>query len=254
VAVDLYGLSRDEARRVLLRGVAQASSGGSKPVSEPVFPGRTHTSGNAPDFTGTGEPQESGTLLASPHSDAPSESDALSVMADVRTLASLVSAKGTVPPLSIALLGDWGTGKSTFMLQMRRRVDRLADASRAAGRDSSFVSEVCQIDFNAWHYSDNQVWTGLVERLFRALAARTPAVSRPAEQPEGAAAERDRLLADLDTQRARERELTEDLGRIAARRATHAGSQYSPRSPDWSMSLARWPAKCGGTFGRAAGR
>ncbi|HEU0090017.1 MAG TPA: hypothetical protein VFQ77_20590 [Pseudonocardiaceae bacterium] len=48
--------------------------------------------------------------LAGVRSDQPSEEDLLGFGDDVETLAALVTATATEPPLAIALLGDWGSG------------------------------------------------------------------------------------------------------------------------------------------------
>ena len=136
------------------------------------------------------------------NSDEPSPVDQLGMADDVRTLAALVAAAGTRPPLAIALLGEWGAGKSSIMLQMRHMIDRLATLSRANPGQSLFVGNVRQVCFNAWHYNDTSVWTGLIEQLFGVLAATE-------QDPEAgpvdlAAAEhaRDRLKRELDAERA----------------------------------------------------
>ena len=108
--------------------------------------------------------------LASVHSDAPSDIDLLGIGDDVEALAKLIAASATEPPLSIALLGKWGTGKSTAMNHIRRRVDELAADSTANPGRTPYKATIRQIDFNAWHYSDDQIWPGLIEHLFRELA------------------------------------------------------------------------------------
>src|SRR5262249_54941248 len=58
---------------------------------------------------GIGPVRRLGTL----RSDQPSAVDLLDLGSDVETLAMLVAAMTTEPPLSIALLGEWGSGKSS---------------------------------------------------------------------------------------------------------------------------------------------
>jgi hypothetical protein len=105
------------------------------------------------------------------HSDEPSVKDLLGIAGEVETLAALVAASSTEAPLAIGLLGDWGSGKSSFMRQMEQQVDELAELSANNLGQSVFVANVAQVRFNAWHYSDDHVWSGLVERLFEVLAA-----------------------------------------------------------------------------------
>lgn len=104
-------------------------------------------------------------------SDEPSDLDLLGIAAEVEMLATLVAAASTEAPLAVALLGDWGSGKSSFMRQMENHLRELASASVNNLGQSEFVANVCQVRFNAWHYSDEQIWTGLVEHLFRALSS-----------------------------------------------------------------------------------
>jgi hypothetical protein len=69
----------------------------------------------------------------------------LDFKAEVQALAKLVVALGTDPPLAIALLGSWGSGKSSFMLQVRDEVLRLADTARSNPRASAFAASIRQI-------------------------------------------------------------------------------------------------------------
>jgi WD40 repeat protein len=156
-------------------------------------------------------------------SDNPSTVDLLGMSEDVRTLATLIAASGTRPPLAIALLGEWGSGKSSVMLQVEQTVADLAAQSRLHSGYSLFAGNVRQVRFNAWHYSDDQVWTGLVDHLFRTLAADPDDPSdREAPEPSAAAAAKARIgerlaakQADLDLLDRRVREAR----RLAAFRA-----------------------------------
>jgi len=75
-----------------------------------------------------------------------------------------------------------------------------------------FAANVRQVRFNAWHYCDDRLWSGLVEHLFRTLAADpdtaddpgTPADPDASADPGTVAARRAELstqLAKLDTER-----------------------------------------------------
>lgn len=58
----------------------------------------------------------------------------------VEALAAMLEDPQQETPLTIALLGDWGSGKSTLMALLRKRLDE--------GRPRRF----CFADFNAWEY------------------------------------------------------------------------------------------------------
>ncbi|MET8101530.1 P-loop NTPase fold protein [Streptomyces sp. NPDC005236] len=149
-------------------------------------------------------------VLAGVHSDTASGEDLLSNEADVEMLAQLATATVTTPPLAVALLGEWGAGKSSFIRQMSSRVDQLAALAAQDPDRSAFTAGVRQVHFNAWHYSDEQVWSGLVDHLFRALAhtpePQTPSAEATEEERRRRAAHLARLESDqqqLDTRLAR---------------------------------------------------
>ncbi|MGH3568259.1 MAG: P-loop NTPase fold protein [Pseudonocardia sp.] len=142
--------------------------------------------------------------LAEVSSDEESAEDRLDITPDVHTVAALAAAVSTEPPLSIALLGDWGTGKSTFMRQMSDRIQQLADLPQHNPGLSQFAAKVRQVRFNAWHYSDDQVWVGLVDHLFQTLAETDVSDLRP---PEEVRRVRSRLEADLADKQARRQRL-----------------------------------------------
>jgi hypothetical protein len=123
--------------------------------------------------TGFGHRPRRGRPLPGIRNDEASTDDLIGVGDDVETLAELIAAEQTTPPLAIAVLGEWGSGKSSLMRQVERHVAQLGELSRNninLGL-SSFVANIRQVRFKAWHYSDDQLWTGLVDHLFRTLAA-----------------------------------------------------------------------------------
>lgn len=106
-------------------------------------------------------------------SDNPSRVDLIDNTRDVRVLSELIVARNNndSDSLSIALLGEWGSGKSSMIHQVIRLVYELVSANRPQSPHDPFVRHVRQVRFNAWHYSDDQLWTGLVEQLFHSINA-----------------------------------------------------------------------------------
>src|SRR5918997_2519995 len=100
--------------------------------------------------------------------------------------------------------GDWGTGKSTFMRLMSDRIQQLAALSCNNPGLSLFAANVRQVRFNAWHYSDDQVWVGLVDHLFQALVGTDVSDLR---EPEEVRREQSRLEAALAEKQARRQRL-----------------------------------------------
>ncbi len=88
--------------------------------------------------------------------------DKLGIESEVKAFARLIAdSTSTLPPLSIGLLGDWGSGKSFFMELLYKEVAKLAVLDSPA-----LCHDVVQIRFNAWHYSDSNLWASLVGHIF----------------------------------------------------------------------------------------
>ena len=96
------------------------------------------------------------------------------------------------------------------MLQIQRRIDVLAEMSRNNPGLSVFASNVRQVRFNAWDYSDDQLWSGLVEHLFYALAA-DPDSSSALPDPGTVEAERRTLRRNLAEQETAGERLSSEL-------------------------------------------
>lgn len=118
-----------------------------------------------------------GTATASrrrPEFDADSTSgpDLLDIQQDVMALATLIAAREASPPLSIGLFGDWGSGKTFFMKQLRHAVAQLSKEARETQvmqRDQPFYKRIVQIEFNAWHYAEGNLWASMVEHILSNL-------------------------------------------------------------------------------------
>ncbi|HXM58520.1 MAG TPA: P-loop NTPase fold protein, partial [Candidatus Dormibacteraeota bacterium] len=91
---------------------------------------------------------------------------------DVDAFARLIASRHMAPPLSIAVFGDWGSGKTFFMRRLRDRVAELATGARASGllqREVGYYKHIAQVEFNAWHYANADLWASLVDNLFTQL-------------------------------------------------------------------------------------
>ena len=101
--------------------------------------------------------------------------DVLGIDADARALARLMCLEGA-SPLAIAVLGGWGSGKSTFMERLDRGVRQTvrpkASAEEPADpREARVVERVVQIRFNAWQFVDANLWASLTAEFFDQLRA-----------------------------------------------------------------------------------
>ena len=90
--------------------------------------------------------------------------DRLDIVREVDRFARLLVAKDIAPPISLGLFGNWGTGKTFFMGLLKTRIRELSKEG------ATYVAHVAQIDFNAWHYVDTNLWASLAMRIFDGLA------------------------------------------------------------------------------------
>ncbi|HEY4359297.1 MAG TPA: P-loop NTPase fold protein [Acidobacteriaceae bacterium] len=90
--------------------------------------------------------------------------DHLGVEGLAHRLAELIALKETRLPLAIALFGNWGSGKSHFMNLMDRHMDALQSKN-----EDQWCKQIVPVYFNAWHYSDSNLWASLVTEVFDAL-------------------------------------------------------------------------------------
>ena len=154
---------------------------------------------------------------------------------EAAALAELVCARSALPPLAVGIFGDWGEGKSYFMKQVSRHVDRLAravrDSERGGHEDRLTYGEVRQVWFSAWHYAETDLWASLVAVLFEELA--TGAGNAETAQRQGS-----RLASEIITQRAvRERLAAAEARRNELGEWLHAGLAVTA----WRDFRRRWP-------------
>lgn len=101
-------------------------------------------------------------------SDDPEGKDLLDIEQEVEALCTVLAAKDVVPPISIGLFGDWGSGKSFFMRKMEKRFDEIKTAAREGGTD--YCENIVQLWFNAWTYMDTNLWASIAAEIFDGLA------------------------------------------------------------------------------------
>jgi hypothetical protein len=113
-------------------------------------------------------------------------SDPLELLSDVKAFARLICLEQAEPPLSIGLFGGWGSGKSTFMQLLEEEIDVLTSKIRGAAKPMAaartpnnretaaaptFIRNVVQVRFNAWHFADANLWASLTAEFFDQLRA-----------------------------------------------------------------------------------
>lgn len=140
--------------------------------------------------------------MAGVRSDSLDHQDRLKFAQDVNALCSVIASRDVKPPLSIGLFGDWGVGKSFFMQEMRKRISRLAHEAKKVEeqretvddpKEPEYWSGIAQIEFNAWHYVDDNLWASIVSRIFDGLSEH---LAGPEDQ---IATKRDEILKEIES-------------------------------------------------------
>ncbi len=99
--------------------------------------------------------------------DKAGETDSLGFQTDANAFAKLIALKSTPLPLAIGIFGQWGSGKSTFMRQIKKGIE--SEIKNKERGDQYFYHNILQIEFNAWHYSDKNLWACLIYQIFKKL-------------------------------------------------------------------------------------
>lgn len=107
--------------------------------------------------------------------------DDIGISKDVDTLASVILSRGVTPPLAIGLFGEWGSGKSFFMDSIEAACTRIS-AQAKTRRSDQFCTDIVQINFNAWHYADANLWASLVSHILDELSRHLSPVLSADEQ------------------------------------------------------------------------
>lgn len=183
--------------------------------------------------------REGSPLLASPTADTvPDEvakADRLNLHREVEMMATVMLARQTPLPLAIGLFGEWGSGKSFFMAMMRERMRELAEMSKEGRPEAAdFCSRIRQIEFNAWHYVDGNLWASLAATIFDGLVVPPDRDLKREKADQLGLAKQDAIAADERVQEA-ERQV-----RLAQRKAeglSAIGSSAVPAALDAVRNL-----------------
>jgi hypothetical protein len=91
--------------------------------------------------------------------------DDLGLRHHVDALAHLVTARTAPPSYAVAVLGEWGGGKSAFLRRLQTRAE-----ARAASGDPESVASVRVVRWKAWPHGETSVLVGIVTKVVAALS------------------------------------------------------------------------------------
>ena len=108
-------------------------------------------------------------LRQSSVSDQPTDKDTLGFAPYVDAIARFLTNEGTSPPLTLSIEGDWGSGKSSFMRQLRAALARSANVSSA---DNDQPAAPLTVWFNAWRHDKGEaLWAAFALKFLDEVSA-----------------------------------------------------------------------------------
>ena len=107
--------------------------------------------------------------IPSYQSDSTLGEDKLDILHEVDAFKQLILSKRLTPPLSIGLVGNWGTGKSFFMNKLAERIKEKPLGLAVSEYEKHYCQNVVQIKFNAWYYVDSNLWASIVSKIFEGI-------------------------------------------------------------------------------------
>jgi len=97
--------------------------------------------------------------------DGKTKKDLLGFMPYVKAVAAFLTHARTQPPLTMSVEGEWGSGKSSFMLQLQDEIERI---NTEQGKEKCFI-----VEFDPWrHDKDEELWAAFVREFIRQTSNR----------------------------------------------------------------------------------
>ena len=134
--------------------VRNSKASGAGSVAPPNSSSRTSPAASSP---GANPSEDRIYSQTSSVGDSAAEIDELGFELYVNAIADFLVSPNTRPPLTCSIEGAWGSGKSSFMLQLRKRLEAVSPACRT-------------IQFNAWKYDkQEELWAAFALKVARSL-------------------------------------------------------------------------------------
>jgi hypothetical protein len=127
----------------------------------------TQIRGGGMDTQARGTLEAEGAVVTSPDratlkaiNDSPTAEDDIGFTPYVHTLARMMLHNETSMPLTVGIFGPWGTGKTSFMRQVKEEVTRLLTTQQIN------TTKILQVEFDAWKHQVNEtLWAALLQTI-----------------------------------------------------------------------------------------
>ncbi|MDJ0655690.1 MAG: P-loop NTPase fold protein [Xanthomonadales bacterium] len=145
-----------------------------------------------------------------PAPDRPFGADLLRIDSEVAALAHLFALRDVAESetgenerstFALGLFGRWGSGKSFFIEKLKAKIEKLR--GKQSDTRPQYCQEIIQIDFNAWHYNEANIWASLVHHIFDSLQRHFEKESKEKEFK--------RLISELEISQERREKLNSQI-------------------------------------------
>ena len=110
------------------------------------------------------------TIAGSSVSDLPTTKDSLGFAPYVQAVAQFLLHENTTAPLTMSVEGEWGSGKSSFMKQLKNALEQQAAETGKKSTKKRFP--VRTVWFNPWRHDKNdELWSAFALEFIKQLAA-----------------------------------------------------------------------------------
>ena len=129
------------------------------------------------------------TVRAATGSDQPTKRDLLGFEPYVEAIAQFLMSPGTTPPLALSIEGEWGTGKSSFMRQLEKAIQRETAELEKKGsseedksadrRNRSKKRQALTVWFNPWrHDKEDSLWAAFALKFISDIRSKLSPIER----------------------------------------------------------------------------
>lgn len=122
-------------------------------------------------------------IFPSNKNDQPTDEDDLGFEPYVKAIAEFLTNESTVPPLVLSIEGEWGSGKSSFMMQLKQSLQSVIEKKRHEEQitNHSFKAHVKRLFtprrpltvwFNAWrHDREDALWAAFALQFLKEVSS-----------------------------------------------------------------------------------
>ncbi|MGK7933347.1 MAG: SUMF1/EgtB/PvdO family nonheme iron enzyme [Microcystaceae cyanobacterium] len=104
-------------------------------------------------------------------SDQATDTDSLGFEPYVTAIAEFLLSPKTKPPLTLSVEGEWGSGKSSFMKQLREYIEKYNEEQRLKKEKNNQQSYYRTVWFNAWrHDKAEAVWAAFALEFIKQIS------------------------------------------------------------------------------------